>query len=280
MKKTILIVKNITHEGPGLLENVLFEYGIASNCVELAAGAVMPDPINYSALVILGGPQSANDETPVMQHQLKQIERALHAEIPYLGICLGMQILVKAGGGKVKKCTVKEIGFLDMEGHPYRIELTDADLREAAGIIREGARVYRESVVIPFVRPQVEAAMAEAVRMLAAAGTDNPRRFPVLLAEATERGASYSPAGVADLIEGPLEDDDGGVYAVWEWIPESSGAGYDGLLAAVMSQDSCEECGRGVLRKSAGRWTITVDHGRMDLLADATGYHNPIILFA
>ena len=126
MKKTILIVKNITHEGPGLLENVLFEYGIASNCVELAAGALMPDPINYSALVILGGPQSANDETPVMQHQLKQIERALHAEIPYLGICLGMQILVKAGGGKVKKCTVKEIGFLDMEGHPYRIELTDA----------------------------------------------------------------------------------------------------------------------------------------------------------
>jgi GMP synthase (glutamine-hydrolysing) len=126
MKQEILIVKNITHEGPGLLENVLIEHGINIVSVDLSAGALFPNPRNYKALVVLGGPQSANDETPSMQLQLRQIETALHENIPYLGICLGMQTLVKAGGGNVVPCQRKEIGFSDIDGHRYRIELTQA----------------------------------------------------------------------------------------------------------------------------------------------------------
>ena len=124
MSKNVLIVKNITHEGPGLLETVLFERGIASVSVNLATGEQFPDPRHFNAVVVLGGPQSANDETPAMQLQLLKIERILHEEIPCLGICLGMQTLVKAGGGNVLKCQPKEIGFNNSEGLPYRIELT------------------------------------------------------------------------------------------------------------------------------------------------------------
>jgi len=159
------------------------------------------------------------------------------------------------------------------------IQLSEADLQEAATIVREGARAYRESVVIPFERPKVEAAIAQ-MGELAAAGTAQQRRFPVLLAEATDRGASYVPAGVADLVEGPFEDEDGGVFAVWEWFPKGNGAGFDGLVAALVSQNDGEECGRGVLRKSDLGWKITVDHGRMDLLMNATGASHPIILIA
>jgi len=124
--KKILIVKNITHEGAGLLESALVQHGIAFHCEDLSRGGRFPDPRHYSALVVLGGPQSANDAMPVMQTQLRQIENALHEQIPYLGICLGMQTLVKAGGGDVVKCRVKEIGFLDPEGEVYRIELTQS----------------------------------------------------------------------------------------------------------------------------------------------------------
>lgn len=164
-------------------------------------------------------------------------------------------------------------------GDTSEMELTEADLAEAAEIVRAGARAYRDSVVVPFVREKVRAAL-EVGGLLAAAGSANQRRFPVLLAEATEQGASYSPAGVADLLEGPNEDDEGGVLAIWEWIPEGGGAGCDGLVAAIMSDDSGEECGRGWLRHSENGWRITINQGRMDLLAGVTGNRHPIILMA
>jgi GMP synthase (glutamine-hydrolysing) len=126
MTRKVLIVKNITHEGPGLLETLLCEHGIAWHCEDLSTGGTFPDPRGYSALVVLGGPQSANDETPAMLLQLRRIKAALHEEIPSLGICLGIQCLVKAAGGNVVKSPAKEIGFIDPEGNPYRIELTPA----------------------------------------------------------------------------------------------------------------------------------------------------------
>lgn len=126
MTRKLLIVKNITHEGPGLLESLLCEHGIASHCEDLSTGGTFSDPREYRALVVLGGPQSANDATPAMQRQLRLIEAALHEKIPCLGICLGLQCLVKAGGGKVIKSPVKEIGFIDPNGRPYRVELTEA----------------------------------------------------------------------------------------------------------------------------------------------------------
>ena len=131
MTRKILIVKNMTQEGSGLLETLLCEHGIATHHEDLSAGGTFPDPRGYDALVVLGGPQSANDETPSMLLQLRRIEQALHEEIPLLGICLGIQCLVKAGGGKVVKSPVKEIGFIDPEGSPYRIDLTSAGKKDA-----------------------------------------------------------------------------------------------------------------------------------------------------
>ena len=123
---SLLIIKNITHEGPGLLESLLHELGIASHVEELSQGGTFPDPRNYRAVVVLGGPQSANDKTPAMQLQLRQIEIILEDSIPFLGICLGMQALVKAGGGNVIKSPIKETGFTNADGIPYHIDLTNA----------------------------------------------------------------------------------------------------------------------------------------------------------
>lgn len=128
--KSFLIVRNISHEGPGLLESVLMEHGIEPHCIDLSKGDAFPDPENLSALVVLGGPSSANDETRVMREQLRQIGKAINREIPYLGICLGMQTLVKAGGGRVMKCPLKEIGFTEPGGSAFRIDLTEAGLAD------------------------------------------------------------------------------------------------------------------------------------------------------
>lgn len=125
MKKKILIVKNISHEGPGLLEKILNNYKINYNIIDLSRDEKLPTVNNYSAVIILGGPDSANDENEKMLHQLNFVKEILSYKIPYLGICLGLQVLVKAAGGKVVKCSVKEVGFLDHEKKHFTIDLTE-----------------------------------------------------------------------------------------------------------------------------------------------------------
>ncbi len=121
----VLIVKNIPREGPGLLVGVLDEAKVTYDLIDLENGETFPNPIGYKAMVVLGGPDSANDTTPKMLAELKQIKVALDNNIPVLGICLGLQTLVKASGGSVVKAENKEVGFIDPAGEQYLIETTD-----------------------------------------------------------------------------------------------------------------------------------------------------------
>ena len=73
---------------------------------------------------MLGGPQSANDDNNKMRNELVQIRESITANIPYLGICLGFQALVKAIGGKVVKNPIEEIGFRDPENNYFTVDLT------------------------------------------------------------------------------------------------------------------------------------------------------------
>lgn len=124
MPKKVLILKNITREGPGLLSDLLEEQGIGNDIVDLELGENLPPIVNYMALVVLGGPDSANDQTPKILKELAYIKAALSKGVPYLGICLGLQLLVKATGGQVVRNHVSEIGFCDPEGEQFTVELT------------------------------------------------------------------------------------------------------------------------------------------------------------
>lgn len=125
MGKRVLIAKNVTREGPGLFETVLKEKSIEYTVIDLEKGDNFPPINNYSAAVVLGGPDSANDETEKMKNELVHIREVVESNIPYLGVCLGLQTLVKATGGKVVKGSIKEIGFIDPEGNNFTVELTE-----------------------------------------------------------------------------------------------------------------------------------------------------------
>ncbi|MDP3765772.1 MAG: type 1 glutamine amidotransferase [Nanoarchaeota archaeon] len=122
--KKVLIVKNVPREGPGLLRQVLKEKNINFDIVDLDKGEKFPETRSCPAVFVFGGSDSANDQTPKMKDELKRIKETVDAGVPYFGVCLGMQTLVKANGGEVYKNPIKEIGFTDPNGNYFEIELT------------------------------------------------------------------------------------------------------------------------------------------------------------
>jgi GMP synthase (glutamine-hydrolysing) len=64
-----------------------------------------------SALIVMGGPMSANDDLPGLQDELALIERSLKEDVPVLGICLGSQLIAKALGATVYRNAQLEIGW-------------------------------------------------------------------------------------------------------------------------------------------------------------------------
>nr|WP_300325454.1 type 1 glutamine amidotransferase [Nitrosopumilus sp.] len=70
----------------------------------------LPDE-NFSLVVILGAPESANDDLPYLQAEQRLIKNSVDENIPVLGICLGSQLIAKTFGAKVYAGSKKEIGF-------------------------------------------------------------------------------------------------------------------------------------------------------------------------
>lgn len=124
MKGEVIILKNIPHEGPGLIETLLLERRYPYRIIEVDERSSEIPTRSISALIVMGGPASANDKTPVMQSELELIRKVVEQGIPYLGICLGLQTLVKALGGEVIVNHNKEIGFRSNETEFYNVKKT------------------------------------------------------------------------------------------------------------------------------------------------------------
>ncbi len=126
-KGGVLFIKNSTIEGPGLFKQILESRSIPYGVIDLEAGQELPASTKgLKAVVVLGGPASANQDTPVIKTQLAFIKQLLDADIPYLGICLGMQLLVKAAGGLVTIHAIRETGSIAPDRHPFTMALTAA----------------------------------------------------------------------------------------------------------------------------------------------------------
>ena len=124
MRPKLWFIKNMTHEAAGLLSSFADAEKIPYAIVDLHKGDKFPEVVLDQAVVILGGPDSANDTTPKILGELAAIRKCLSSGIPSLGICLGLQLLVKAAGGGVSRNSVQEIGFRDPSGGWFEIEKT------------------------------------------------------------------------------------------------------------------------------------------------------------
>lgn len=105
----ILVIQNAKYEELSGLGKLLEEDGFRTQII-FAKNEKIPE-VNHSAVIILGAPESANDDLLYLKEEMKMIRNTVKKEIPILGICLGSQLIAKSFGAKVCQGNKKEIGF-------------------------------------------------------------------------------------------------------------------------------------------------------------------------
>ena len=110
--KPVLIIRHATIEGPGFLEDFLYEHNIPCKLIKIDQGDKVPtNASDYSGIAMMGGPMSVNDDLPWISDEITLILNAAKLDIPLIGHCLGGQMISKAFGARVSANKVKEIGW-------------------------------------------------------------------------------------------------------------------------------------------------------------------------
>lgn len=112
----ILVLQHAEAEHPGVFRSFLDEDGHSWTTVHLYRGDPLPESMaGYDALWVLGGPMDVwqEDENPWLVAEKTFIRRAVMDEgFPFLGLCLGHQLLAEVVGGTVGPAAEPEIGVL------------------------------------------------------------------------------------------------------------------------------------------------------------------------
>lgn len=122
----ILATIHLASEGPGTLGTFLENAGVELVPVRLYAGEHLPETADgFEAVVSMGGPMNVyqEDEYPFLAEETVFLRKAIDADIPVLGICLGAQMIAKAAGAEVVLAGAKEVGWC-------RVSLTDVGRRD------------------------------------------------------------------------------------------------------------------------------------------------------
>ncbi len=108
-----LIIQHLSIEPPALIGEILCAAGHALHYVHIDEGDALPEnTADFSAVVIMGGPQSANDtHLAYIDNELRWLSKALADGMPMLGICLGAQMMAKAAAAEITRSPVRELGW-------------------------------------------------------------------------------------------------------------------------------------------------------------------------
>ncbi len=98
----VLVVLHQEHSNPGRIGRLLREQGISLDIRRPRFGDPLPRTMEaHDGAIIFGGPMSANDDEDYLRQEIDWIGVPLAERKPYLGICLGAQMLARHLGHRV-----------------------------------------------------------------------------------------------------------------------------------------------------------------------------------
>jgi len=117
----ILVILHQEHSTPGRIAQILASRGYALDVRRPRFGNPLPPTLaGHAGAIIFGGPMSANDEEEFIRQEIDWLAVPLSENKPFLGVCLGAQMLVRHLGGKVaghpQGCV--EIGYYPIRPTP------------------------------------------------------------------------------------------------------------------------------------------------------------------
>ena len=114
----IIVLQHIACETPGYIKDLMIKDGIDITTIQLDEGDEIPSNLEiFDAMLCMGGPMDTwmVKEYPWLINEKNKIkEFVIDLNKPFLGFCLGCQLLGEVVGGKVIKSSPPEIGILDV----------------------------------------------------------------------------------------------------------------------------------------------------------------------
>ena len=114
----VIVLQHISIEDPGFIKDLMIKEGVKLTTIELDQGEKIPNDLTkFDAMFCMGGPMDTwmEKDYPWLIEEKKKIkEFVIELKKPYLGFCLGCQLLGEVVGGKVLKSNNPEIGMLNI----------------------------------------------------------------------------------------------------------------------------------------------------------------------
>ena len=114
----IIVLQHIKIEDPGYIKDLMLTDRVNLTTIELDEGEKIPNDLSkFDGMFCMGGPMDTcmEQEYPWLIEEKKSIKDfVINLKKPYLGFCLGCQLLGEIVGGKVVKSTPAEIGIMDI----------------------------------------------------------------------------------------------------------------------------------------------------------------------
>ncbi|MEV7971987.1 type 1 glutamine amidotransferase [Cellulomonas sp. NPDC089187] len=111
--RPVLVLTHAAHEGPGLIARALDGVPLTTRTIVDDPSPALPAVDDLAGLVVMGGPMDADDDLghPGLTAERRLLSEAVDADLPVLGICLGMQLLAMALGSTLHRRHGTQIGF-------------------------------------------------------------------------------------------------------------------------------------------------------------------------